>query len=107
MTGRPVITFYCLCKRILSGVHHALRLVEVDILYRNADILEYFIQSLAVVAECNCTVVRVVLFNENVSVETSHLRNCEYTYAAEGLGSNGKNFTVSDVCTQLAVSGGL
>jgi len=59
------------------------------------------------VTECNCTVVRIVLFDQNVSVETSHFRNCEYAYAAEGLGCNGKNFTVCNVSAQLAVSGGL
>ena len=104
---RSAILFAGLCEGILGGVHHALGLVEVDVFYRNADVLEHFIQSLAIVAECNCAVMRIVLLDQHVSVETSHFRNSEYANAAEGLGSYRKNFAVCDVSGQLAVSCGL
>ena len=70
---------FFLCKRILGRIQHSLRLIEIQILYRYADVLEYFVQSLAEVSESNSTVVREVLLDQYVTIESSHLRNCKYT----------------------------
>ena len=48
-------------KRVFGRVRQGCRLVVGDIL--NAEVLEYFEQCLAVVAECNCAVMRITLFN--------------------------------------------
>ena len=67
------------------------------------NVLEYFVQSLAEVSECYGTVVREVLLDQYVAIETSHLGNSENTDTAEGSGRNGKDFTLCNVSAQLAV----
>ena len=96
-----------LCPRILGDVRNGLRLVVVQILYGNADELEYFIQSLAIVTECNCAVMREVLLDQNVTIESAHLRNSEYADGTEGLGANVQNLALCDISAKLAISGGL
>ena len=46
---------------------------------------------------------RIVAFNQNMAIETSHLRNSKYTDSTERLGCYRKNLTVSNVSAQLAV----
>ena len=82
-------------------------MIVVQILDGNSDELEYFIQSLAEVTECYCTVMREVLLDQHVTIESAHLRDCEYADGTEGLGANVKYFTLCDVCAKLAISGGL
>ena len=92
-----------LCKRIFGRVSYACGLVVVKVFDGNADVLEYFVQSLAEVSECYGTVVREVLLDQYVTIETSHLGNSENTDTAEGSGRNGKDFTLCNVSAQLAV----
>ena len=101
------ILLLSLCERILSRIQHALRLVEIQIFYGYADVLEYFVQSLTEVSECHSTVVREVLLDQYVTIETSHLGNSEDTDTAEGSGSYGKDFALCNVSAQLVVCGRL
>ena len=89
-------------KRILGFVEHAFRLIETNIL--NAEIFEHVEERLAKVTKRNCTVMRISLRNENVTVETSHLRNTENTNTTEGTGRNRQNLTLCNICFQLGVS---
>ena len=68
---RYVGYYSTLGERILGRIQHSLRLIEIQILYRYADVLEYFVQSLAEVSESNSTVVREVLLDQYVTIETS------------------------------------
>ena len=61
---------FFLGERILGRIQHSLRLIEIQILYRYADVLEYFVQSLAEVSESNSTVVREVLLANRRFPET-------------------------------------
>ena len=72
-----------LTPRILSRVSNSLRLVISNLVYCYADVLEYFEELLAKVAECNGTVVWIVLFDEYVAVEAAHFWNCENTDTTE------------------------
>lgn len=76
-----------LCKRIFCGIRQALGLVVGNV--RNAEELEHFKQRLAIVTEGNGTVVRVALLNQDMAVETAHLRNGEDGDAAERPRCNG------------------
>ena len=58
-------------------------------------------------AERHCAVVRIVLLDQHVAVETSHLVDREYADAAEGSGRDGKHFTFRHICSELGVSSGL
>ena len=68
---------------ILSRITNTLRLVVADFVYRYADVLEYFVELLSKVTECNGTVVWEVLFDEYVAVEASHFWNSENTDTSE------------------------
>ena len=91
-----------LYKRILGRIHHAGRLIESDVL--NAEVTEEVEQELSVVTECNRTVVGITLFNQNVTVEASHLGNCENTDTAEGTCRNIEDLALCDVCTELSLA---
>ena len=45
----------------------------------------------------------VALLDQDVTVETAHLVDCEDADAAEGTGGNGQDFAFSDVGTQVAL----
>ena len=85
---------------IFSGIQHADGLVEADIL--DTEVTEEIEQELSIVTECYCAVVRIALFNQNVTVEATHLRNCEDTDTAEGTSRNIKDLTLCDVCAELS-----
>ena len=87
---RYVGYYSTLGERILGRIQHSLRLIEIQILYRYADVFEYFVQSLAEVSESNSTVVREVLLDQYVTIETSHFGDSENTDTTEGSGSYGK-----------------
>ena len=101
------ILLLSLCERILGRIQHALRLVEVQVFYGYADVFEYFVQSLAEVTEGNSAVMREVLLDQYMAIETSHLRDSENTDTAEGSGSYGKDFALCNVSAQLVVCGRL
>lgn len=50
------------------------------------------------------TVVRIVLLDEHMAVETSHLRNTEDTYAAEGACRYVENLALSDIRAELTLA---
>ena len=104
---RYVGYYSTLCERILGRIQHSLRLVEFQIFYGYADVLEYFVQSLADVSESDSTVVGEVLLDQYVKIETSHFGDSENTDTTEGSGSYGKDFTLCNVSTQLVVCGRL
>ena len=54
-------------------------------------------------SESNCTVVRIVLLNQDMTVEASHFRNGEYADSAEGTGCHRQNLALCDVCAQLGI----
>ena len=70
-----------LSVRILTVIQHTSRTVEFEIL--NTEILQCIEDSLAVVTECNCTVVRIVLLDKNVAVESAHFGDSEYADSTE------------------------
>ena len=70
-----------LSVRILTVIQHTSGTVEFKIL--NAEVLQCIEDSLAVVTECNCTVVRIVLLDKNVAVESAHFGDSEYADSAE------------------------
>ena len=87
-----------LCPRILGRITYALRLVVADAVYVNAKHLEYLEHLFSKVSERYGSVVRIVTLYQNVTVESSHLRNREDADAAEGFGSYRKNLALRDVC---------
>ena len=91
-------------KWILCLVKHSLRLVEADLIYINTDVFEYFVKSLSIMTECYSTMMRVVAFDQYMTVETTHLWDCEDTDRTKGTSCNRKNFTVCDVSTKFCIS---
>ena len=51
----------------------------------------------------NRAVMRIMLLNQYMTVEASHLRNREYADAAEGTGRNRQYLTLCYIRTQIAV----
>ena len=96
-----------LCERILVLVQNALRLIVADLARIYTDVLQCIVQILAVVAEHNRTVVRIVLANQDVAIEAAHLLDAEYTDSAEGTGCNRKNLALCSIRAQLVVCGRL
>ncbi len=67
--------------RILTVIQHTCGTVEFKVL--NAEVLQCIEDSLAVVTECYCTVVRIVLLDKNVAVESAHFGDSEYADSTE------------------------
>ena len=82
-------------------------MIVADLVRAYADELEYLIQCLAMMSECNCSVMREAALDQYVTVETSHILDCEYTDAAEGLRCYRKYFALCYICTQDIVCGAL
>lgn len=82
--------YFSLCERILRRIRQRCRLVVIDVLHRNPNILKYLKQSLSVMSECNRSVMRIILLNQNVTVETSHLMNGKYANASERTVATGR-----------------
>ena len=72
-----------LCERILGGIEIALREVVVDLVNGDAHVLQNLPQVLALMAEHNGAVVRVVLLDEDVTVEAAHVLDTEDTDRTE------------------------
>src|SRR5699024_8463984 len=92
-----------LCPRILCRVTYALRLIVSDAVYINTQPLEYFEHFFSEVSECYGAVMRIVALYQNVTVESSHLRNCENTNASERFSRYRKNLTLRDISNQFCV----
>ena len=99
--------YFSLCERILRRIRQRCRLVVIDVLHRNPNILKYLKQSLSVMSECNRSVMRIILLDQNVTVETSHLMNGKYANASERPGCNRKDFSLCHIRAQLIVGSGL
>ena len=93
-----------LSKWILCRVWQGCRLIVIDVLHRNADILKYLKQSFSVMTESNGSVMWIVLLNQHMTVD---LRDCEYTNGTKGSGCNRKYFSLSHISANLAVCGRL
>ena len=86
-------------ERILRCVREAGRLVICYIAYTK--VLEHIKESAAVVAECNCAMMRIMLLDEDMTVEAAHFLDGENADAAKAAGCHRKNFAFSDVGTKL------
>ena len=60
-------------------------MIVSDLVRAYTDELEYLIQCLAIMSECNCSMMREAALDQYVTVETSHIFDCEYTDASERL----------------------
>lgn len=96
--------YFSLCERILRRIRQRCRLVVIDVLHRNPNILKYLKQSLSVMSECNRSVMRIILLDQNVTVETSHLMNGKYANASERTGCNRKDFSLCHILSPGAIS---
>ena len=96
-----------LCEWILCRVFRGSRLIITDLIHLYTDILVNLIDCLAEMSKRNCAMVRIVLFNQHMTVEASHLRNRKYTNRTEGLRCYRKYFTLCDIAAQLAVRSAL
>ena len=94
---------YTLCPRILGRITNALRLIVSDAVDVNAKHLEYFEHLFSEVSECYSSVMRIVALYQNVTIESSHLRNCENTDASERFCRNRKNLALCDVSNQFRI----
>src|SRR5574344_116335 len=81
--------------------------VVVYLLSLHTDILEHLVKCPAEMSECNCAVMRVILFYKHMTIKTSHLVNCKYTYSSERTGLHRQNFALCDIRTKLCVGGAL
>ena len=86
---------FTLLERILCWIRQVLRTVVLNVL--DAEIAEHLEEGLADVLEGNGAVVWVVLLDEDMPLEASHLRNSEDTYAAERACRNVEHLALCDV----------
>lgn len=93
-----------LCERILGGVVVALGEVVVNLLNGDAHILQHLPHVLTGVVEHHGAVVRIVLLDEDVTIEAAHVLDTEDTDRTEGACCHGNDLTLCDVSTQLGVS---
>ena len=54
-------------------------------------------------AERDCSVVWIVLLDQNVTVESAHLRDCEDADGTEGTCRNRKNLALCNVGAKLTI----
>ena len=94
-------------ERIFLRISVACGLVVSNVARADAEICEEVVESLSIVTECNCAVVREVLLDKEVSVESAHLLDSENADAAERLSSNRENLTFCNISSDLAVRCGL
>ena len=78
-------------------------LVVADFVYRYSDVFEYFVKCFSVMSECYGSVMREVLFDQYMTIESAHFRNCEDSDCSEGTCCYRKDFTVCNVSSQYIV----
>ncbi len=79
------------------------RLIISNLLRKDANILEHLIKCLSVVSERNCAVMRVILLDQYMTVESAHLLDRKYTDGAEGFRRNGKDFSLRHISAQNVI----
>ena len=84
-----------LSEWVLGRIWQRLRLVVGNVL--DAEVAEGLEERLSYVVEGYCAVVRIVLLEEHVAVESSHLRDSEEADAAEGAGRYVEDVALGDV----------
>ena len=72
-----------LSERILRGIEVTLREVVVDLVNGDTHVLENFPEILTLMAEHNGAVVRIVLLDEDVTIEAAHVLDTEDTDRTE------------------------
>ena len=72
-----------LSERILGGIVVALREVVVDLVNGDTHVLENLPEILTLMAEHNGAVVRIVLLDEDVTIEAAHVLDTEDTDRTE------------------------
>ena len=72
-----------LAEGILSRIEVALREVVVDLVDGDAHVLQHLPEILTLMAEHDGAVVRVMLLDEDVTIEAAHVLDTEDTDAAE------------------------
>ena len=72
-----------LCEGVLGGIVVALREVVVDLVHGDAHVLENLPQILTLMTEHNGAVVRIVLLDEDVTIETAHVLDTKDTDRTE------------------------
>lgn len=92
-------------KGVLGRIGQGCGLIVGDISY--AEVLKDLEKSLTIVTEGNCTVMRVLLFDEHMAVEAIHLGDCKDTDGTERLGQNVQYLALCDISTQPSGCGGL
>ena len=83
-----------LCERILGGVVVALGEVVVNLLDGDTHVLQHLPHVLAGVVEHDGAVVRIVLLDEDVTVEAAHVLDAEDADRAERTGGNGDDLAI-------------
>ena len=82
-------------------------MVVTDLFDRHADILEDLEQLSSEVAKSHSAVVRIILLDQHMAVEASHLGDREHADAAEGPRSYGKDLALSYIRAELRIGSGL
>ena len=72
-----------LSERILRGIEVTLREVVVDLVNGDTHVLENLPEILTLMAEHNGAVVRIVLLDEDVTIEAAHVLDTEDTDRTE------------------------
>ena len=76
-------TIALLCERILRGIIVTLREVVVDLVHRDTHVLENLPEILTLMAEHHGAMVRIVLLDEDVTLEAAHVLDTEDTDRTE------------------------
>src|SRR5574344_488036 len=97
-----IISVPLVLERILVAIKLSGRLVVCNVLH--AEIAEYGKERLSCMAECNGTVMRIMLRYQYVAVEPSHLRDGEHADAAERMRCNRQYLALCKVCMERRIS---
>ena len=72
-----------LCERILCGIEVTLREVVVNLVHGDAHVFKNLPEILALMSEHHSAVVRIVLLDEDVTIEAAHVLDTEDTDRTE------------------------
>ena len=100
---RKINCLIFLLVRILVLVEYAFRTIELELVITYSDVLEYIKECLAVMSECNRTVMRIVAADKSVTIESAHFLDGKYACSTERSCGNRKNLTFGNISTKLVV----